>query len=85
MYSDLPFKWISENAKKEESYQKECMSIAYDLNVTLTEKNGSVFIEKDGKIKELCRPTNPKQMWFEAWEVITEMIPLGKTIFDYLK
>lgn len=68
-------------AKQEERFKKECMLVAYDLGVTLTEKNGTIFIEKDSNVKELFKPLNPKKMWQEASWAMAEIAPSFK---DYL-
>ncbi len=56
--------------RREEFYEKDARSIAWELGVELIEHEQSVDIKITNEEILSCKPTSQKSFWFEVWTTL---------------
>lgn len=60
---------------QEREYWHTSQDIAFRAGWSLIERDGATLLTSDGTERLVCRPSNPKQIWFETYLVLTAEFP----------
>ena len=55
------------NDRREESYKKDSLEIAYRFGFKLIERDSTVYKVKDDIEEPFCTQDRAKRLWFQTW------------------